>query len=164
MGAPKFASRRVTRSYRQTINGDPETVFPLLCPVREVEWLDGWQHQMIYSESGLAEKGAIFSTPSDVEADTVWVITRHDAAAKSIQFVRFTPDSRVCVLDIAVRPKGVERSYVDISYTFTGVTKAGNAFVDGYTEETFLDAVTFWEKSMNHFLLTGERLQKDTGP
>ena len=50
------------KSYRQTINASPEIVFPLLCPVREVEWLDGWEYKMIYCVSGLIEKGAVFST------------------------------------------------------------------------------------------------------
>jgi hypothetical protein len=36
-----FDAKRVTRSYRQTINAAPEVVFPLLCPVRESEWLEG---------------------------------------------------------------------------------------------------------------------------
>lgn len=31
--------------------------------MREAEWLDGWKHNMIYSESGLVEEGAVFSTP-----------------------------------------------------------------------------------------------------
>ena len=57
-----FEARRMVRSYRQTIDASPEIVFPLLCPVREAEWLDGWEFTMIYSVSGSMEKGAVFST------------------------------------------------------------------------------------------------------
>lgn len=57
------------KSYRQTIDAPPETVFPLLCPVREAEWLDGWEYEMIYSMSGLIEKGAAFSTANPGAAD-----------------------------------------------------------------------------------------------
>lgn len=48
MEQSRFTARRITRTYHQTINAVPETVFPLLCPVREAEWLDGWQYAMIY--------------------------------------------------------------------------------------------------------------------
>ena len=59
----EFSPKRITREYRQTINATPEKMFPLLCPVREADWLDGWRYNMIYSESGLVEEGAVFSTP-----------------------------------------------------------------------------------------------------
>ena len=132
-------------------------VFPLLCPVREAEWLDGWHYTMLFSRSGLVEEGAVFTTPGEAEADTVWIVTRHDPSRRHVEFTRFTPASRVCVLRIAVAPGGGD-SLVDIDYTYTATTPAGNTFLDRFTEESFLRAVTFWERSMNHWLATGARL------
>jgi hypothetical protein len=156
---PKCKAKRIVRTYRQTINATPERVFPLLCPVREAEWLDGWQYSMIYSESGLVEAGAVFSTPHEGEEDTIWIVTKHNSKTYEVEFARFTPKSRTCILNIAVKSKDENSSYVDISYTYTSITTAGNDFIDHYTEEAFLEAVIFWEKSMNYFLKTGERLK-----
>jgi len=128
--------------------------------VLEAEWLDGWQYDMIYSDSGLVEAGAVFSTPYEGEEDTVWIVTKHDPKNLEIVFARFTPNSRTCVLKIAVKPKDDDSSYVDVSYTYTGITQAGNEFIDKFSEDAFLEAVTFWEKSMNYFLETGQRLKK----
>ena len=52
-------SGRVTLSHSQRIEAPPARVFPLICPVRETEWLDGWGEQLevIHSDSGLAEDG-----------------------------------------------------------------------------------------------------------
>ena len=158
MDKPRFTARRITKTYRQTINAIPERVFPLLCPVREAEWLDGWQYAMIYSESGLIEEGAVFSTPHEGEVDTVWIVTKHDPGKREIEFARFTHESRTCVLKIAVRAKAEHGSFVDISYTYTATTPAGNDFIDSLTEEAFVEAVVFWEKSMNYFLETGKKL------
>jgi hypothetical protein len=155
----EFTGRRITRSYRQTINAPPGVVFPLLCPVREAEWLDGWKYEMIHSESGLAEEGCVFTTPGDGEEDTVWIVSRYHRENHFIQFTRFTPGSRTCVLKVAVTPKGSTDSNVDITYTYTGITDDGNAWIDNFTEETFLEAVKFWERSMNYFLETGEKYQ-----
>ncbi|MCP4747823.1 MAG: hypothetical protein GY874_17055 [Desulfobacteraceae bacterium] len=160
MKVNKFQAKRIDRKYRQTINAIPEKIFPLLCPVREAQWLEGWSCNMIYSESGLAENGAVFSTSSEGEEDTVWVITKHDCELWQVEFTRFTHNCRICVLKIAVTPKDQTRSYVDICYTYTGITAAGNNFIDNFTEEAFLDAVIFWEKSMNYFLETGQKLKK----
>ena len=160
MNKTEFKAKRVMSTYRQTINAAPEKVFPLLCPVREAEWLDGWRYNMIYSESGLAEKGAVFSTPFEGEEDTVWIITKHDAKKHEGDFARFTHNSRTCFLTISVKSKDVDTSYVNISYTYTGIMPAGNDFIDGFTEETFLEAVIFWEKAINYFLETGEKLKR----
>jgi len=35
----------VPRRYAQNIHAPPQAVFPLLCPVREGEWLDGWAEE-----------------------------------------------------------------------------------------------------------------------
>lgn len=160
MDTSGFNAKRITRTYCQTINATPEKVFPLLCPVREADWLDGWRYTMIYSESGLVENGAVFSTPYENEEDTVWVVSKHDLEKRVVEFTRFTHKSRTCVLNIAVRLKDENSSYVDISYTHTGITPEGNDFINHYTEESFLAGVTFWEKSMNYFLATGEKLKK----
>ena len=157
MDNSSFTARRTTKTYRQTINATPEKVFPLLCPVREAEWLDGWQYAMIYSESGLIEEGTVFSTPHAGEADTVWIVTKHDPEKREIEFARFTPASRTCVLRLAVSAKAETGSFVDISYTYTATTPAGNAFIESLTEEAFVEAVGFWERSMNNFLDTGKK-------
>ena len=159
MKSMPFRPKRVTRAYCQTIKTTPEKVFPLLCPVREAEWLDGWQYDMIYSDSGLVEEGAVFSTPYEGEEDTLWIVTKHDTQNHEIVFARFTPNSKTCILKIAVKPKDENSSYVDISYTYTGITQAGNDFIDQFSEDAFFEAMTFWEKSMNYFLDTGQRLE-----
>ena len=47
--------KRVTRTYTQGLAGTPEVVFPLLCPVREADWIDGWDPVLVASETGVAE-------------------------------------------------------------------------------------------------------------
>ena len=65
----------------------------------------------------------------------------------------------MCVKDYG-QTQNEHSSHVDISYTYTGITPEGNAFIDDFTEEAFLEAVTFWEKSMNYYLETGNRLRR----
>jgi hypothetical protein len=154
-----FEAKRIRRHYCQTINSTPDIIFPLLCPVREAEWLDGWGYQMLYSQTGVAELGAVFSTSFEREQDTIWIITKHDALKHELEFARVTPNSRTSTLTITVRSKDIDSSYVDIAYTYTGITPAGNQFIDGYSEEVFWNMVTFWERSMNYFLVNGKMLK-----
>jgi len=160
MGSMDFQAKHLTKEYCQTVLAAPSDVFPLLCPVREAEWLDGWKYTMFYSQSGLVEEGAVFSTPGEGEPDTVWVVSKHDPSSFKVQFTRFTPKSRTCVLKIVVRSCGESRSYVDISYTYTGISLSGNQFIDGMTDDAFRADMKHWEKSINHFLKTGEKLKR----
>lgn len=88
----------------------------------------------------------------------MWIVTKHDPGKREIEFARFTHESRTCVLRIAVRAKAARSSFVDISYTYTATTPAGNDFIESLTEVAFAEAVVFWEKSMNYFLEVGTKL------
>ena len=154
----KFTAKRVTRSYQQKINATPSEVFPLLCPVREAEWLFGWEYEIIYSESGFAEEGGVFTSQHDGERNTIWLVTKRDENNKEIEFARITPESRVATLSISVKEHEGETSLVNISYTFTALNENGNRFIEDWTEEKFIESMRFWEDSMNYYLETGKKL------
>lgn len=157
--ADRFDAKRITRTYVQKIDARPGEVFPLLCPVRESEWLEGWQCRVVYSRSGLAEKNCVFKTAREGEAETVWTITEHDRDKLKVEFLMVTPGSRVGRLEIEIVGAAGDRSAVHISYTFTALSQEGNLFIDAYTEELFNQRMRWWERSMNHFLATGRLLK-----
>ena len=66
--------RRATRSYTQKLVAAPEAVFPLLCPVREADWIAGWDPLLVVSGSGVAERDCVFTTAAS-PADAIWYIT-----------------------------------------------------------------------------------------
>lgn len=155
-----FKAEHITRSYEQTIYADPSQVFELICPVREAEWLDGWDYRLIYSESGLAEEGCVFISRQPGENDTIWMITKRDAEKKEIEFARVTPESRIARLVVAVKQKETNVSRVQITYVFTALCEEGNRFLAEFTEEKFSEAMKFWENSMNYYLQTGKKLRR----
>jgi len=159
-GPSNFKAKRITRNYVQRIQAAPSVVHALICPVREAEWLDGWDYRLIFSHSGLAEKGCVFTSRSPGEKDTIWLITRRDDAACETHFARITPDSRVAEVTVRIDDGGEQTCHVNISYTITALTEAGNTFIDNFTEENFVNDMKFWEATMNHYLKTGKALPR----
>ena len=83
-------NERVRRriEFSHVIQATRDRIFPLLCPVREYDWLPDWECRLIYSETGVAELGAVFQT--DREADDgldTWVISQYEPNLE-IAFVR----------------------------------------------------------------------------
>ncbi len=151
-------ARRVTRRYTQNNSASPGEVFALLDPVREREWLEGWDCSIIYSDSGLGEPGCVFETRNADGSETVWTITKRDEASREIEFVMVTPGSRVGHLYIRLEDSGNNSTKTHIVYTFTSLGASGDSFIESYTEDEFKRRMEWWEKSMNHFLLTGRQL------
>ena len=80
--------KRVSRTYTQTLLGPPEAVFPLLCPVREADWIADWDPLLVVSESGVAEEDCVFVTRSEPE-NAVWYVTDYEPEKGFIAFVRY---------------------------------------------------------------------------
>ena len=69
-------AKRIKRVCTAHYQGTPEQVFPLLCPVLEYDWLEHWDAEIVYTESGVAELDCIFKTffhPGATEVWTLWI-------------------------------------------------------------------------------------------
>ena len=116
------ASRRV-HSVDVVFAGRPEQVFPLLCPVREYDWIDGWSCVMVCSDSGVAERGCVFRTRSEL-GDEVWTVSRYEPA-RAIEFVRFTAGVQMMTMDIDLTLWQEQTTKARVRFTYTALSPAG---------------------------------------
>lgn len=151
---------RVRHSYVQKLVGSPAEVFPLLCPVREAEWLDGWDPVAVWSRSGVAEPDCVFLTPASGGAsqDAIWYVTRHEPANGFVEMLKITPGVTACRLTIRLTATA-PGSAAEITYTHTSLGPAGDRFVAGFTAEHYGEFMREWEARINHFLATGTCLR-----
>lgn len=152
---------RVTHTYAQHLVASPARVFPLLCPVREKDWIEGWDPLTVISESGAAEAGCIFVTPASPD-NAIWYITRHEPAEGFVEMLKITPEVTACKVVIALRPvpNGTEAT---VTYSHTSLGPEGDAFVAAFTEEFYAKFMRDWEARLNHYLTTGSLLPGSDG-
>jgi hypothetical protein len=160
-------AKRFTHLGSVSVAAPPDRVFPLLCPVREYEWIDGWDCQLIYSESGLVEEGCIFSTHFPDDGSTLWVTTLHDPVTRRVEFVRFTPDVKILKMQLRVDEAGTSASSLTIKYTLTALSGEGNRLVD----QLVSSGGSHFEKHihrigtlLDYFLTQGKMLNKSEFP
>ena len=152
---PNFNALRVNHEYTQTNDAPPERVFPLLCPVREADWVPGWKYDLIYCESGVAEDGCVFTTPNDAGPETVWMATHYDPVAYTIAYAWVEPGMIATQLRISLAPAPSGKTYAHIRYLYTGLSPAGNSTLERYTPDWFREKMLGWETAIIHYLRTG---------
>jgi hypothetical protein len=164
--APKHPLRPapLVRTYVQRIEAPPQAIFPLICPVREGDWLEGWAEicEVVWSASGVAEPGCVFRTTEEGRPATIWIVTDHDPDRGVVTFARVTPDLVASTLHIEVT--GAERgtSSVSIRYTVVPTSAAGETYAaERYDRADLAASIVWWERSMNHYLRTGQLLRRD---
>lgn len=152
---------RVERVYVQHLEAPPEKVFPTLCPVEEVRWVDGWEPSSVLTVSGRAEPDCVFVTGSG-EGESVWVVTEHDPENFRLSMVKVIPKIGVTVIRIELEAKtgedGQPATAAHVAYQRTALGAEGEGFVASFTEEAYEIFMKRWEEELNHYLRTGENL------
>jgi hypothetical protein len=160
-----FRGNRVVHEFTQTNPAAPEKIFPLLCPVREADWLPGWKYRLIYSDSGVAELGCVFTTPNPpgsaapdrASAETTWIVTDYDPAAFRIHYLWIDSGHIITELRIQLARSGGEGTRTHIHYRYTGLSPEGNSDLEHYDQKWFESKMQNWETTINHYLRTGKK-------
>lgn len=154
-----FQAQRIVREYRDRIEAPAAEVFPLLCPVREHEWLPGWSSRMIYSDSGLIEKDCIFVGSFLGNGSDVWICTAFDPDAFVKEFVIVGSGRRV--VNMRVQLKAQADGSTDIAWrtVITPLNEAGNTEVRGLTDEAYQHMMGNLVKCLKYYCATGTMVQ-----
>lgn len=152
--------KRIKHAYIQAIRAAPEQVFPLLCPVREYDWVPGWATDWVITTSGVAEQGCMFQTPppAGAESASIWVVTRHHPETFEVEMYKVTPGHTVGKLEITLMPNGSSGTHAQISYEFTSLGSPGDEFLRAFTAPWYEAFMQGWQDAMNHYFDTGELL------
>lgn len=154
---------RKKHGYAQHLNAPPKTVFPLLCPVLEVEWVPGWMPEAVISQSGVCERDCMFITRPETPSEprnAIWVVTKYDPDNLALEMYKVAPEHTISKLEISLVGDSDNSTTAHISYEITAIGAAGDMFIKEFTEEWYEDFMVEWEKAMNHYLDTGNKIQE----
>jgi hypothetical protein len=152
-----FRAARLVKSYEMTVPASREDVFPLLCPMREYQWIPYWACEMLHSASGYAEDGCVFRTNFPQRGEMAWVVTRHDPPER-IDFAIFKAHSHVYTLRVALEALEEAGSRLRWEHAFTALSEEGNMVLCAYTDDEHRAHMQRIERCLVHFLRTGEMI------
>jgi hypothetical protein len=131
------------------LKDDVHTVFPLFGPVREMEWAEGWNPEIIYSKDPLIEEGMIFRTKGDQE-DCIWVLTTYSPDTYLVVYTVHT-STRVWFIRVECKPSG-DRTSATVTYTYTAITEEAIEQNGAALTKMFEFDLKDWEEAINIYL------------
>jgi len=148
----------VRKTWRDAMQLDapPERVFPLLCPVREYDWIEDWQCEVLYSVSGVAEDGCIFRTHFPSDGPMTWIVTRYEPPRR-IEFACFVAGSHTMRLKLELQPQNAGTALTWIR-EFTATDPAGNGCVENHTDADHRRMMSRLDRMLKHYLRSGTML------
>ena len=157
--APRAATASlpaVTRTCRFVVPAEPARVFPLLCPVREYDWIPTWRADILQSVSGVAEEDCVFRTSGHAGGAMTWVVSRYEPPDR-IEFTCFEPGHYVFRLKIALAavPGGTELTW---TRRWLATAPADEAFAAASAAKDFDERMAALERLLVHYLRTGTML------
>jgi hypothetical protein len=137
-------------------NAPVDLIFPLFTPVKEKLWAEGWDPKIMYSGTATAEeKGAVFLIQHGGDPAQIWVVSHYDPNKYEIEYTQFNPNSHVTL--ITIRCIGTVQTDVHVSYTVITVSRAGEEYVQAFTEAHFkLNRMAWWQDAIERYLKRGQ--------
>jgi hypothetical protein len=142
---------------------DIATCFRLACPVAELDWIEGWRFDLIYSESGRNEKHNIFLEPTTgavvlrcVGAHTYWYTTVFDTDRHRFHAILLTRDLVVAKWELEMQALEHGGCLVDLRVTYVALREEGNRLI---AERGFEERI----RSMQALLFVSAKTYVETG-
>jgi hypothetical protein len=150
-----FSAARITRTASIRLAAPPEVVFPLFGPLDEQRWEPDWNPTFLYPPTGATQCDAVFTATHADGTPSFWTIVVFEPADLRISYVRMHPATHVARIDIGCAGESDATTRADVTYTFTGLSAAGNAYVETFTEAHYAAWLQSWEAAINHYLRHG---------
>lgn len=142
-----FVAKRIDRSASFLLDMPPAEALSLFTPEGERAWAPGWDPRYLSPPDGRTEEGMAFTTGEGAEA-TLWLMTRHDVAARQVQYARVTPASRMGTVTVTCADAGPARTEVTVRYVLTALNEAGNEFLGDLDEAKYRTFIASWETAI----------------
>jgi len=136
------------------VAGGYERVFPLFGPLREADWADGWDPQVVGAAPEPMRAGCVFRTRDAERGASVWVLTDYDEDRGAVRYVMVAPASHVARIAIDVRRRGTDATEAAVRYELTPLDPRGDDYVARMDDRRFAAWMDEWRAAIDHWLAT----------
>lgn len=140
-------ARHVECRHRIVLALPVEVAFPLFTPKGEEAWAPGWAPEYLHPGDGETRDGMVFRTSHGGET-TLWGCVDYRPAEHRVRYARVSPETRFAFVEVACRAIGPAATEVEVGYTQTALTPAGEAMLAKTTEAAFAATIDGWKQAI----------------
>jgi hypothetical protein len=149
-----FVSRSIRLAGDIVIAGHVAGVFPLFSPLGELDWVPGWEPEILHPPGASWERGMIFRT-REAKGEAIWIVSRLDRDARDVEYHRVEPGRYVARVTVRCAPAGDRSTVASVAYEFVGLSDAGNDEIAAMTEAAYAGKLARWRGWIEAYLVSG---------
>ena len=142
-----FIGERALRSHSFDVPLPMAEAFRFFEPEGERAWAPGWNPAYAYPANGQPEKGMVFTT-GEGEEHTIWIVMSYAPTTGAVEYARITPNVRTAIVRVQCASVDVGSTCVTVSYEYTGLSEAGNAYVRAMDEAAYRAFIESWGEAI----------------
>jgi hypothetical protein len=151
VSGPEGKRMHVETTFEVLVHAPYAETAELFSPEGERAWAgDHWDPQFLYPVPARDKQGAVF-TISHGLVHAVWVVSQHDLEARHFQYVYFTPELLVTMIDARFQLLDSKTTLVTVTYARTGISPDGDEHVKSMSEGDQA-AGKDWQEAINQYL------------
>lgn len=153
---------RIVKEIDIELEAPAKVVFPLLCPVKEVDWIDGWEDicTLVYTASGIAEEACVFETDIPLEGKSLWICSDYDAEKTQIEYIKHLLGKTIIKWRMSVSDLPGGKSVIHSLYKATSLSPEGRAYVQKLDEKGVADLLQGMRERVNYYV-THDRMKRN---
>ena len=135
-----------------TIDRPVDEVFPLMSPEGEKLWVPNWDYENVMNSTELSEDYVFVTKTHDHgTTDAVWIVKRYEPSRHEVEFYKVEPDDKVGTVNVKCAEEGDGATRVSVTYKYTAISKRGNEFVNGFSENAYHDFIKEWKQLLETY-------------
>jgi len=127
------------------IGAPVDVVFELFSPLGERLWVPSWDPELLHPPGVQWERGLIFRTREE-RGEAVWMVTGLDRDRHEVEYHRVEAGRYVARVKVRCRPNGVRQTEVEVTYTFVGLSEAGNEEIASMSRTAYEEKLERWRE------------------
>lgn len=138
-------------SGRLSVAAAIDTAFALFSPIGERKWVPGWNPELLHPPGAAWAQGQIFRTHEET-GEATWVVASLDLEAHQVEYYRLEPGRYVARVRVQCTSSARDRTEVQTSYGYVGLSEVGNAEIAAMTPEAYAAKMARWEQWIDAYL------------
>lgn len=140
-------SRHVAATHRIELPVPADRGLRFFTPAGERLWVPGWSPRHLHPADGRTEAGMVFTTGAGDDF-TIWCLVDWQPAQGRARYSRVTPALRAGTVDVRCVPIDAQRCAVDVSYTLTALSPAGETTLVAFEGPAYRQMIESWREAI----------------